>query len=114
MKTRVRMAKFALRGVGFSCSLIILSMLSATFAIFNATKSLPSQSNMPSWAPGTGSKAWPQKLALAMACFSLLVCVFVFVAYCRGGHRRAEKINTYYQMFAVGWVSGSPSVPCKW
>ncbi|KJZ73607.1 hypothetical protein HIM_06940 [Hirsutella minnesotensis 3608] len=103
MKTRVRMAKFALRGVSFSCSLIILSMLSASFSIFNATKSLPSQSNMPSWAPNTASTAWPQKLALAMACFSLFVCIIVFAAYCRGGHKRAEKVNTYYQMFAVGW-----------
>ncbi|PHH84353.1 hypothetical protein CDD83_2071 [Cordyceps sp. RAO-2017] len=103
MKTRVRMAKFALRGVSFSCSLIILSMLSASFAIFNATKSLPSQSGMPSWAPNTASKSWPQKLALAMACLSLFVCICVFLAYCRGGHKRAEKVNTYYQTFAVGW-----------
>ncbi|RCI15382.1 hypothetical protein L249_6984 [Ophiocordyceps polyrhachis-furcata BCC 54312] len=103
MKTRVRMAKFALRGVSFSCSLIILSMLSASFSIFNATKSLPNQSNMPAWAPNTSAKAWPQKLALAMACLSLFVCIVVFAAYCRGGHKRAEKVNTYYQTFAVGW-----------
>ncbi|PHH79731.1 hypothetical protein CDD80_3974 [Ophiocordyceps camponoti-rufipedis] len=103
MKTRVRMAKFALRGVSFSCSLIILSMLSASFSIFNATKSLPSQSNMPSWAPNTAQNAWPQKLALAMACLSLFVSIVVFAAYCRGGHKRAEKVNTYYQTFAVGW-----------
>ncbi|KYK58243.1 hypothetical protein DCS_05256 [Drechmeria coniospora] len=103
VKTRVRMAKFALRGVGFSCSLIILSMLSASFAIFNATRALPSQSNMPSWAPDTSKTAWPQKLTLAMASFSLLVCILVFITYCRGGHKRAEKVNTYYTMFAIGW-----------
>lgn len=97
------MAKFALRGVNFSCSLIILSMVSASFAIFNATKTLPSQSKMPSWAENTNT--WPQKLVLAMACVSLTACIIVFLAYCRGGHRRAEKVGTYYTLFAIGWVS---------
>jgi uncharacterized membrane protein len=101
VKARVRMAKFALRGVNFSCSLIILSMLSTSFAIFNATRSLPDKSGMPSWAKNTNT--WPQKLVLAMAIVSLVACIFVFVAYCRGGHRRAEKVATYYTMFAIGW-----------
>ncbi|UKZ77153.1 hypothetical protein TrVFT333_004872 [Trichoderma virens FT-333] len=101
IKVRVRMAKFALRSVHFSCSLIILAMLSSSFAIFNATKSLPQQSKMPSWANGTNP--WAQKLVLAMACLSLAISVLVFVAYCRGGHRRAEKVGTYYTIFAIGW-----------
>ncbi|KAL7818096.1 hypothetical protein V8C44DRAFT_355470 [Trichoderma aethiopicum] len=101
IKVRVRMAKFALRSVHFSCSLIILAMLSSSFAIFNATKSLPQQSKMPSWAAGTDP--WAQKLVLAMACLSLAISVLVFVAYCRGGHRRAEKVGTYYTIFAIGW-----------
>ncbi|KAM6488487.1 hypothetical protein HDV62DRAFT_28709 [Trichoderma sp. SZMC 28011] len=101
IKVRVRMAKFALRSVHFSCSLIILAMLSSSFAIFNATKSLPQQSKMPSWANGTNP--WAQKLVLAMACVSLAISVLVFVAYCRGGHRRAEKVGTYYTIFAIGW-----------
>lgn len=101
IKTRVRMAKFALRGVNFSCSLIILAMISSSFAIFNSTRNLPQQSKMPSWAQNT--KSWPQKLVLAMACVSLTACVVVFIAYCRGGHRRAEKVGTYYTMFAIGW-----------
>lgn len=95
------MAKFALRGVNFSCSLIILAMISSSFAIFNSTKQLPNQSKMPSWAQNT--KSWPQKLVLGMSCVSLTACVIVFVAYCRGGHRRAEKVGTYYTMFAIGW-----------
>lgn len=102
IKVRVRMAKFALRSVHFSCSLIILAMLSSSFAIFNATKNLPQQSKMPSWANGTDP--WAQKLVLAMACLSLAISVLVFVAYCRGGHRRAEKVGTYYTLFAIGWV----------
>ncbi|CAM1505681.1 Fc.00g113180.m01.CDS01 [Cosmosporella sp. VM-42] len=101
IKARVRMAKFALRGVNFSCSLIILSMISTSFTIFNATKALPSQSRMPSWAEDTNT--WPQKLVLAMACVSLTACIIVFAAYFRGGHRRAEKVGTYYTLFAIGW-----------
>src|SRR5437773_114460 len=95
------MAKFALRGVNFSCSLIILSMLSTSFAIFNATKVLPAQSGLPAWASNTN--AWPQKLVLASACVSLAICVLVFIGYCRGGHKRAEKVGVYYTLFAVGW-----------
>ncbi|KAL1894435.1 hypothetical protein Sste5346_005937 [Sporothrix stenoceras] len=101
IKTRVRMAKFALRGVNFSCSLIVLSMLSASFSIFNATKALPTQSNFPPWA--TNTKSWPQKVVLGAACVSLSISVIVFIGYCRGGHRRAEKVSVYYTLFAVGW-----------
>lgn len=101
VKTRVRMAKFALRGVNFSCSLIILSMISSSLAIFNATRKLPAMSGMPAWAQNTNS--WPQKVVLACACVSLLVCITVFIGYCRGGHRRAEKVGVYYTLFAVGW-----------
>ncbi|CAI6056072.1 unnamed protein product [Clonostachys chloroleuca] len=105
IKTRVRMAKFALRGVNFSCSLIILCMLSSTFAIFNASKGLASQSSLPPWAEGTNT--WPQKLVLAMACVSLTACIIVFITFFRRGHKRAEKVNTYYHMFAIGWFIAS-------
>jgi hypothetical protein len=101
VKTRVRMAKFALRGVNFSCSLIILSMISASFAIFNATKALPAMSGLPAWAESTNT--WPQKVVLACSCVSLAICVGVFIGYCRGGHNRAEKVGVYYTLFAVGW-----------
>lgn len=101
------MAKFALRGVNFSCSLIILSMLSASFSIFNSTKSLAAASKFTPWAPNTQDTAWPQKLTLSMACLSLFACILVFCGYCRGGHKRATKVNTYYTMFAIGWVSHS-------
>ncbi|KAH6619186.1 hypothetical protein B0J18DRAFT_445520 [Chaetomium sp. MPI-SDFR-AT-0129] len=103
IKTRVRMAKFALRGVNFSCSLVILAMVSSSFAIFNATKTLPAMSGLPAWAEGTGGSAWPQKVVLACSCVSLLICITVFIGYCRGGHRRAEKVGVYYTLFAVGW-----------
>ena len=101
VKTRVRMAKFILRGVNFSCSLIVLSMLSMTFSIFNATKALPARNNLPAWADGT--KTWPQKVVLATSCVSLALCLLVFWNYWRGGHRRAEKVAVYYTLFAVAF-----------
>jgi hypothetical protein len=95
------MAKFLLRGVNFSCSLIILSMLSVTMVIFDTTNSLPARNNLPAWAQGT--KTWPQKVVLAISCVSLALCVVVFIGYVRGGHRRAEKVAVYYTMFAIGY-----------
>jgi len=101
IKTKVRMAKFALRGVSFSCSLIILAMVSSSFAIFNATKSLPNANGLPAWANNT--TAWPAQVALGCSCFSLAMCVIVFLAYCRGGHKRAEKVGVYYTIFAISF-----------
>lgn len=95
------MAKFVLRGVNFSCSLIVLSMLSMTFTIFNATKQLPSRNNLPAWAEGT--KTWPQTAVLVIACISLALCLVIFWGYWRGGHRRAEKVAVYYTLFAVAF-----------
>lgn len=101
IKTRVRIAKFLLRGVNFSCSLIVLSMLSMTFSIFDATKSLPARNNLPAWASGT--KTWPQYTVLAISCVSLALCIVIFFNYWRGGHKRAEKVAVYYTLFAVGY-----------
>lgn len=101
IKTRVRMAKFALRGVSFSCSLIILAMISASLSIFHATKALASMNGLPPWS--SKSIIWPQMVVLACSCVSLLICITIFVMYCRGGHQRAEKVGVYYTMFAVGW-----------
>lgn len=101
IKTRVRIAKFILRGVNFSCSLIVLSMVSMTMTIFNATKTLPTRNNLPAWAVGT--KTWPQEVVLAVSCVSLFLCVVVFINYWRGGHHRAEKAAVYYTLFAVAF-----------
>ncbi len=101
IKTRVRMAKFALRGVSFSCSLIILAMISASLSIFQATRALASMNGLPPWSSKT--IIWPQMVVLACSCVSLLICITIFVMYCRGGHQRAEKVGVYYTMFAVGW-----------
>ncbi|XDG06639.1 hypothetical protein ABKA04_006254 [Annulohypoxylon sp. FPYF3050] len=101
IKSKVRMAKFALRGVSFSCSTIILAMLTSSLSIFHATKSLPAQNGLPPWA--TGTSTWPQILVLAVSCVNLLICILVFIGYCRGGHHRAEKVGVYYTLFAVGW-----------
>ncbi|KAL1968481.1 hypothetical protein VTN77DRAFT_1691 [Rasamsonia byssochlamydoides] len=99
IKTRVRLAKVLLRCVNFSCSLIVLSLISTTFSIFNATKSLPPRNNLPPWAIGTNP--WPQILLLVLSCVSLFTCLIVFWGYWRGGHRRAEKVGVYYSVFSV-------------
>jgi predicted permease len=96
---RVRTAKFFLRGINFACSLIVLSMLSTTFSIFNATRALPPRNNLPPWASST--KTWPQILLLCIACVSLFMAIIIFWGYLRGGHRRAEKVAVYYTTFAV-------------
>ena len=95
------MAKMLMRGVNFSCSLIVLSMLSATFTIFNATKAIPARNSLPPWAPQ--QKIWPQVTLLAISCASLLASVVIFYAYWRGGHKRAEKAAVYYTAFAVAF-----------
>jgi hypothetical protein len=99
VKTRVRMAKMMLRGVNFSCSLIVLALIATTFTIFNATKHLPPRNGLPAWS--ANSKPWPQILLLVIACVSLVFAVGIFYAYARGGHKRAEKAAVYYTIFAV-------------
>ncbi|KAH6612624.1 hypothetical protein C7974DRAFT_437913 [Boeremia exigua] len=101
VKVRVRIAKIFLRGINFACSLIVLSMVATALAIFHATKALPKRNNLPPWADNT--KTWPQILLLTIACISLLMSIIVMVAYCRGGHNRAEKVAAYYTIFAVGF-----------
>lgn len=99
VKIRVRMAKMVLRGVNFSCSLIVLSMISTTFSIFNATKAIPARNNLPAWASGTNP--WPQMVLLVISCVSLAFSLIIFYAYWKGGHNRAQKTAVYYTVFAV-------------
>ncbi|KAI9745436.1 MAG: hypothetical protein M1818_000970 [Claussenomyces sp. TS43310] len=101
IKTRVRIAKFCLRSVNFSCSLIVLCMLSSTMRIFYSTHQLPARNSLPAWANGT--KTWPQLVVLICSCISLTFCLGVFYGYFRGGHKRAEKAAVYYTLFAVGF-----------
>ena len=95
------MAKMVLRGVNFSCSLIVLSMLSTTFQIFNATKHIPPRNNLPPWASTTNP--WPQIILLVISCISLAFSLVIFWAYWRGGHNRASKTAVYYTVFAIGF-----------
>lgn len=95
------MAKMCLRGVNFSCSLIVVSMLSATFTIFNASRNLPNRGKMSPWAPK--QQIWPQITLLCIASVSLVMAVGILYAYWRGGHRRAEKAAVYYTVFAIGF-----------
>jgi uncharacterized membrane protein len=90
-----------LRGINFSCSLIVLALISTTLHVFFATQHLPAKNSLPAWASGT--QTWPQYVVLATACVSLAFCLMVFYSYWRGGHRRAEKTAVYYTIFAVGF-----------
>ncbi|KAI9674490.1 MAG: hypothetical protein M1817_001828 [Caeruleum heppii] len=99
VKIRVRMAKVVLRGVGFSCSLIVLAMVGATLAIFNATRHLAPRNNLPPWAASTS--VWPQITLLVIASISLIMSIVILWMYFRGGHKRAEKAAVYYTVFAV-------------
>lgn len=101
VKLRVRIAKMALRATNFSCSLIVLAMISTTFTIFNATRHLPPRNGVSAWS--TKTVQWPNILLLTIACISLVMAVAIFYAYWRGGHKRAEKAAVYYTIFAVGF-----------
>lgn len=90
-----------LRGVNFSCSLIVLSMLAATFSIFNATRTLAPRNNLPPWAQGT--PIWPQVTLITIASISLLFSIVIIIAYFRHGHKRAEKVAVYYTTFAIAF-----------
>ncbi|KAI1114363.1 hypothetical protein F5Y14DRAFT_174636 [Nemania sp. NC0429] len=105
LKYRVRMAKFALRGISFSCSLIIISLLAVSFNIFRTTNHLAAQSGLPAWAENT--QLWPQIVVLSVSGVNLLLCILIFIGYLRGGHHRAEKVGVYYTLFAVGWFIAS-------
>lgn len=99
-KIRVRMAKIVLRGINFSCSLIVVSMVAAALVVFNTTKHLAPRNRLPPWSPNT--VAWPTIVVLVIASISLLLSILVLLAYFRGGHRRAEKTAVYYTVFSVG------------
>ncbi|PGH00843.1 hypothetical protein AJ79_08095 [Helicocarpus griseus UAMH5409] len=99
IKARVRIAKVFLRGVSFSCSLIILALVGASFMIFNSTKHLAQRNTFSPWAPNT--PLWPQIVILVFASISVLLALGVFWAYFRHGHKRAEKVAVYYTVFSV-------------
>ncbi|KAI9844308.1 MAG: hypothetical protein M1838_002235 [Thelocarpon superellum] len=101
IKVRVRLAKIVLRCTNFSCSLIVLSMLSTTFSIFNATKAIPARNNLPAWASGT--QTWPQIVLLSISCVSLLLCVIIMWNHWKGKKKRAAKTAAYYTVFSIAF-----------
>ena len=83
----------------------MLSLISATFTIFNASRALPNRGKFGPWAPK--QIIWPQVTLLSIACVSLLMALGVFYAYWKGGHRRAEKAAIYYTFFAIAFFTFS-------
>ena len=75
-------------------------MLTTSMTIFNATKTLPTRSNLPPWA--LGQQIWPQIVLLVVSSLSLAVCIFIFYSYWKGGHRKAQKTAVYYTTFSIG------------
>lgn len=98
---RVRIARFFLRGINFSCSLIVLCMLATTMHIFNATKSLTARGTAKPWSPK--ANPWPQILLLVISSLSLLMCLVVLINYFRGRQLRAEKVAFYYTCFSAAF-----------
>lgn len=98
---RVRLAKVVLRFTNFTCSLIVLALVGTSVSIFLSTRALSPRNNMPAWAPNT--PIWPQILILTVASLSMLLCLTVFYAWWRHGHKRAEKVTVYYTVFAMAF-----------
>ncbi|KAH8145584.1 uncharacterized protein LAJ45_10384 [Morchella importuna] len=100
VKLKVRLAKIFLRSINCACSLVVLSLVASTFAIFNATKHMAPRNNLPPWAVATPQ--WPQIVVLCIAVVSLCISLYIMYGYWRGGHKRAEKVAVYWTVFAVG------------
>ncbi|EGD96991.1 hypothetical protein TESG_04412 [Trichophyton tonsurans CBS 112818] len=101
IKTRVRLSKILLRGVNFSCSLIVLALLAQSFLIFRATRHLETRNGLTPWDPNTNP--WPQILILVLTSINMFLSLVVLWNNCRGKERRAEKVNVYYTLFAGGF-----------
>jgi len=100
IKLKIRLVKVLLRGVNCACSVVVLSLLASTFAIFNATKDLPKRNNFSPWP--IGGPKWPQIVLLVIAIISLLMSLSIMWGYWRGGHKKAEKQAFYATLFAGG------------
>lgn len=99
MKFRIRIAKVILRGINFSCSLVVLSLIASALYIFHKTKNLPARNGLPPWAEG--SATWPQITLCCIAVVSLILSIAVLFAYWRGGHNRAERVSIYWTVFSI-------------
>jgi len=100
VKLRIRIAKIGLRIINFSCSLVVLALVSSALVIFYATKDLPKRNDLPPWA--ANSPTWPQVTLCAIAAVSLVLSSAVLFSYWLGGHRRAEKMSIYWTAFSIG------------
>lgn len=100
VKLRIRIAKIGLRLINFSCSLVVLALVSSALVIFYATKDLPKRNDLPPWA--ANSPTWPQITLCAIAAVSLVLSSAVLFSYWLGGHRRAEKMSIYWTAFSIG------------
>ncbi|TGZ78960.1 hypothetical protein EX30DRAFT_342817 [Ascodesmis nigricans] len=100
IKLKVRLAKVVLRSINCACSLVVLALVSSTFAIFFATRNLAPRNNFRPWAVDTPQ--WPQIVILVIACISLILSFGIMYGYWKGGHSRAERMALRATIFAGG------------
>ncbi|KAI7909506.1 hypothetical protein M9X92_011599 [Pyricularia oryzae] len=88
------MAKFRLRGVSFSCSLIVVAVMFTVLTMFDAAKVHQGASHAQQHARLI--------LILTVSCLSVVICMFIFWPYCRGGYRKVEKVAVYHTLLTIG------------
>lgn len=99
VKLKVRLGKVVLRGLNCVCSIVVLALVSSTFAIFFATRHLPNRNNLQAWDSNTPQ--WPQTTLLVIAIISLILSLYIMYCYWRGGHSRAERIALHATLFTA-------------
>jgi hypothetical protein len=100
VKLKIRLAKVVLRSVNCACSLVVLSLLGSTFAIFNATKNLPRRNGLPPWSRTT--PLWPQITVLCISSLSLALSLTIMFTYWKGSKKRAAKAAFWATILAAG------------
>ncbi|KAF8247474.1 hypothetical protein K440DRAFT_298863 [Wilcoxina mikolae CBS 423.85] len=98
VKLKVRLAKVVLRSINCACSMVVLALVSSTFAIFNATRNLAPRNKFRPWSASTPT--WPQIAILVISCISLFLSLCIMFSYWKGGHNRAERIALHATIFA--------------
>jgi hypothetical protein len=71
-----------------------------TVQIFERTRDLPPRHGFTAWSRGTS--LWPQMLLLVLACGSFILTLATLAAYCKRGHKSAEKVARYSSLFSLG------------
>lgn len=99
VKLKIRLGKVVFRTLSCACSIVVLGLVSATFAVFFSTRHLAQRNNLPPWDANTPK--WPQITILVIAIISLILSLYIMFSYWRGGHSRAERIAMHATIFTA-------------